>query len=114
MRTFLASREIRTRSKCVEIWFLRCYEEVLDFLVLVLVPTTWGQPISCFKVKVKVKVGAKLNRFRFALERKMPVCLPLVGAGGGRSLKAKKYNGHKNWSRVVSFLNSLFPNSPTM
>ena len=35
------SREIRARSKCVEIWwFLRCYE-VIYFLVLVLAPTTW-------------------------------------------------------------------------
>ena len=28
--------------------------------------------IGMVKVKVKVKVGAKLNRFRFALGRKMP------------------------------------------
>ena len=30
----------------------------------------WG--VGMFKVKVKVKVGAKLNRFRFALGRKIP------------------------------------------
>ena len=29
-------------------------------------------PASTLKVKVKVKVGAKLNRFRFALGRKIP------------------------------------------
>ena len=72
---------------------------MLDFLVLVLVPTTWGQPISCFvKVKVKVKVGAK----------------PLVGAGG-KHRKKYAYNGHKTpGCLVVSQLSNDVSSADTL